>query len=244
MFRIATLTLLALLIALSARAQSGVNLYVGDCSAGTSTHVVTNACTKNTGSFALVVSVVLPHDLPQFIGTTVHLGVATAAASLPDWWKLDGCRAGALVGLADATISPSCTTIWDAQAPATVETYARRDAGTCPNQIALLSSATLASPIALAGDGATELGVTKIVITKDHSTDVGACAGCSTGGMIVLSQIELRQADGSVLVLSNPIMNNSVTYNTGYPPYYYPGGGCFETPTRNRTWGEVKALYR
>jgi hypothetical protein len=66
----------------------------------------------------------------------------------------------------------------------------------------------------------------------------GACAGCSTGACIVLNSVELVRLPGAIggnVTLTTPGSNFAT---------WQAGAACVTVPVRNRTWGQVKALYR
>jgi hypothetical protein len=79
-------------------------------------------------------------------------------------------------------------------------------------------------------------------ITIDHAKTVGtgACAGCSGSVCLVLNHF----------VVATPIPGNNMNLFGGTTPgsdmAHWQGSGadCLLVPVKNKTWGEVKALYR
>jgi hypothetical protein len=228
-------------LAPAARAQSGVNLYVGDCSAGSTQAFVANTCASNTGTaMALVGSVMLPATtVTQFVGAVSTIDVLSAAATLPDWWHGDACRSSAFTATGDAFVSPSCPTLWDGHV-APLSAIGFVPAGS-PNRIRIQIATAIPSEQAfdLVGGDGNEYGVFRLTVSKVKTTGDGACAGCVTGACLVLQEVNLQalgQDPNAVLRITNPLQNNFVFYNSGSPSCY--------TPTRNRTWGALKSLYR
>lgn len=234
------LVLAASLLASAAFAQSGIILRVGDCAAGSNVQSVVNDCSLNTGNaLDLVVSCVVPMPFPDFVGAIGYLNVLPSDATVPDWWRLDGsgCRASAFTSVGDATVSPSCSTVWDPFSGMLSAHAAQLLYGY--NNVLRMSFAT-AMPAAgtLEGDGVTEYGVFRIQVSRARSNGATACAGCGVHAQLVLAEVQFQNTTGmgtmhiTVPAHEDPA-NLVVTYDGQYP-----------TPTANRTWGAIKALYR
>ena len=85
----------------------------------------------------------------------------------------------------------------------------------------------------------------KCNINNAKSTGLGACAGCSDEACIVLNQITVNQPspDPPQTPITNPANNAYAiwqAWTTADPNNQCPA----VTPTRNQTWGSIKALYR
>ncbi len=248
MKKVATITLALMLTSasLALAFTGGLNLYVGDCGAGpSSTSSITNACTSNGGSFSLYGSVIVPSALPLFVASGQILDIQTSQGALPSWWDFAVCRAGAIAGnfggAAGGLGNGACggATIWDGQAAPTGFTGVQPGVNGAA-RMRINSGAAVGASFSLGADGTTELGVINYQIFKTSSTG-STCPGCSFGACLVLNEINLQQSDNTVTVITNAIGSNHVTYNgtdAGTP--VCPDG----VPTRNRTWGAVKALYR
>ena len=92
-------------------------------------------------------------------------------------------------------------------------------------------------------DLGTEYYAFKATVTRTKSTGTGSCAGCLAPACIVLNEIQLFQplTLGFDPQIFNPRDRNFATWQNpaGGPP------GCpGTTPTQNKTWGQVKSLYR
>ena len=241
MKKIAALTI-GLLLTASAAMAAGVNLYVGDCSGGSSVNSYTNACNKNTGTpMVLVASVILDAPDPDFIGAATIIDLQSSAASLPAWWAADGtgCRSGAVTSLTDPTVSPSCATLWDGRSDI-LPVFAMQPQVGGPNRVRFNSGTAITSSIVIPGDGSTEFGVLKLSISNAKTVGTGGCAGCSTGACIVLNEINLQPMSTTTpwTRVTAPAQNNFVTFQAGAPTC------AGSTPTSNHSWGSLKALYR
>lgn len=234
------LVLAASLLASAAFAQSGIILRVGDCAAGSNVQSVVNDCSLNTGNaLDLVVSCVVPMQFDNFVAAMSVIDVQTASATLPDWWRMDagGCRAGAFTVEGDAAVSPSCPTIWDSFSGMISAGYEQIGVLGSNNGRFVVATA-IPAPGTLPGDGTTEYGVARIRIQRVHSTGPGACAGCDVHGQVTLREVQFQNTTNTgTMHITVPAhedpANLVVTYDGQYP-----------TPTANRTWGAIKALYR
>ena len=233
-----------LLLTPAAGSACGVNLLLDDCGAGTSLNAATSTCASNTGPAMTLVGSILPPAgvIPQWAAMGMSIDIVTSSATLPDWWRLDTghCRAGAIAFAGDATVSPSCPTLWDGRLPLSVFTVQPGVWGA--NRLRLNGGVALGDSVRdLVCDGVTELGAFRVTIMNAHTAGTGACAGCDVAACLVLQEINLQTLTGdfsSWVRMSQPLKSNYVTWQTGYP-------ACpAATPTQNRSWGAVKAQYR
>lgn len=237
-------TLTAAMLALSATfafAAGGLNLHFGGCAADGGASSSTFACNTNSGSEVLFASVVLPADMPLFLGTTALIDVTVEAPTLPDWWQtaVGQCRANAIgMSFDPLTLGTACDAIWGTTPNLAV--FQLQQYLHAPNMVRLNGGAAVQAgqELALVADGTTELNVARVVITHAKSTGVGACTGCEVGACIVLQECYLQQPAGNPLYRLTTPISNVVTFNGASPLC------AGATPTQNRTWGAVKGLYR
>jgi hypothetical protein len=248
MKKILTLTA-ALLVCASMASAGNLNLYTDDCSAGGTTGFV-NPCSGNTDAKAGIIlagSVVLASPLASFNVAQISLDVQGAGGVLPAWWMLDGtgCRAGSYTLAFDQNVTPSCpTTLWNVdcaanQCPIAIAQWTQNL--NSPGSINLSAYAAIGTPRAFPA-GSTEIGVFSLLIKGLKTTGAGLCAGCTSPVGIALQRVDLLQANATdpTVTLSNdhsPTTTACVSMNNSGPC-----NGV--TPTRNATWGSVKALYR
>lgn len=237
-------TLTAALLAFGASmafAAGGISLRYGGCAADGGTSAAVFACDVTTGQEVLYASVVLPANMPRFLGTSALVDVTVEAPTLPDWWLTAAgqCRANAISMSFDATVlATACADIWGGTPNLAVFQLQQGLHG--PNTVRLNGGAAVQAgqEIALVADDVTELNVARVVINHSKTTGAGACAGCQAGVCIVLQECYLQQPAGLPLYrLSTPI-SNVVTFNNGA----LDCAGA--TPTQNKTWGAVKGMYR
>jgi hypothetical protein len=243
-----TLILCGLLLAVSAPSAmaAGVNLNWTDCmGAGPVTNVVF-ACNANTGASTLIGSYNPPAHIDSVCGADVVVDLVSTSPTLPLWWNIQtgGCRAGALSRSFDFTSGPfTCIDHWSGNVALASGGYTI----TGPNTARVLMSGAVASvncdgPADTGVDPGNEYYAFKMTLSRAKTVGTGACAGCSDGVSLVLNEIKLyspsRGTQDVTYSLVSPDLQNCVSWNNGAP------NGCQATPTRNRTWGAVKTLYR
>lgn len=237
-------TLTALLLAFgasSAFAAGGLFLHFGGCTLDGGTSSSSFACDVNTGADVLMVSVIAPGDMPQFLGTTALVDVFVDAPTLPDWWLTAAgqCRQNAVsVSYDPVFLATNCPDVW--QGTPNLSVFQAQQYLHGPNMVRLNSGAAVQAgqEVSVVADGVTELNVCRISISHTKSTGAGACAGCSIGACIVLQECYMQQPTGMPLYRLTTPISNVVSYNNG-------SLNCAgATPTKNRTWGAVKGLYR
>jgi len=226
----------------SARAAGGINLSWNDCGV-TGTLQKTFACSGCTLTGAIMVaSAETCSEMPQLNGEESFLDVETNQAALSPWWHMEvgGCRGPTSISVSlDFTGGPfTCLDPWSGQASGGM-TYTAGYGGANRARIHTVG----AIPDSAGITGIDEYYFFKLTLLAQKSTGNGSCAGCTDGACIVLNSIKLTQqagAPGGDLTLANPLIRNYVTWQLGGASIGCPGA----TPTRDRTWGSVKALYR
>ena len=226
------------LLAGSASAQ-GINLALNDCGVNGATDAPAN-CTTNTGlAMAMVGSAVAPAGVDRMVACEGYIDAVTSGAFLTNWWQLDACRLSALTFNFDFTGGPfSCNDFWGGLATGGGGIAPSHPA---PNRFRIyLVCATVAeNPI----EPGIEHYLFKVNILRAKSVGTGSCPGCNDAACLVLNRLVLNQPDkaiGGDAVLTMPMHANFVTYNSGTVEFGCPGA----TPAQNRSWGQVKGLYR
>ena len=236
-------TLTAALLALSATmalAQGGLNLFSNGCSADVgASSSATFACDVNTGSNQLYASVIVPADMPMFTGTTAIIDVTVGAPALPSWWQVQpgGCRANAFsLSFDPANVATTgCNDIWAGSTNTPIQQVQVGLHG--PNTLRLIGGAALTagSEIPIVADGS-ELNVARVTISHINTL---SCSGCDTPVCLTLSECYLQQPGLLPQYRVTTPISNTVSFNNS---------GQLDcvgaTPAKNRTWGQVKSLYR
>jgi hypothetical protein len=247
--RVALVVGLALGMAGTASAQytliNGVNLSWTECGAGGAVDQ-TFACGVNTGSNQAVASFIAPANAVNVVGggTVVDL-VTVGVATLEPWWQTyaGGCRAnGTSINYDEAAFGATCADMWQGGASAGIPVSSTQlnGSGRGANTLRIRSGLALTAGVALNADEETFL----FYLNVSHSKTVGTglCTGCLTPVCIVLNEIALDQpaANGQNWKISGAPLG-------GRDYVTWQGAGqvdCAIVPTHNRTWGQIKGLYR
>lgn len=235
-----TLLLCGALLAISATVASaaGLNLKYNDCGAdGISNKTFT--CASNSGTNALVASVVAPQALSRFVGIDVVMDLQTAGPALPAWWDLRGgvgCRPNALSMSTDFSGTPSgganCEDIFLGGGGGGIGAYNVGFGG--PNRARIVAFWAVPDERPLSTN---ETYMFRMVFNNTNTT---VCGGCLEPACIVLNLIRLAQPAGAGdFEVTNAAEAQHVTWQGG------TGIACPGTvPAKNATWGQVKSLYR
>jgi len=203
-----------------------------DAAAAGDQHFVCN--TNDRGSpFRLVASVV-PDQSISAIEAVETILLVNYAGQLPNWWSIDvgGCRIGSITQEAPLAASAG---------------------GTCGSWLASGLSIGFLSPslesqgLVITAEWDNPGGVTSSVtagqryvanlfdIDQQHTVALApgdvACAGCATPAELSLMSVRFIRASTSIEYTA-PSGSKTVTWQGP------------SVPTTNRTWGEIKALYR
>jgi hypothetical protein len=235
---------LALLLAASTAGAGTLNLRWNACFGDGGVANRNFACDTNSGSQSLVGSFVLPYDVSFVIGNDIVVDVGTAGATLPAWWDFKNagtCRQTSLsANLVVPATAVQCTNWTDGSAVILLVSYTEGTFG--PNSARIrIASAMPRTGVDLFAN--TEFFSFSLLI--NNLKTVGACAGCSLGACINLRALDVKRAtspNDDVHLFPSNVSDGLVTWQGGSG--VITGNGCpAATPTRNRTWGEVKAIY-
>jgi hypothetical protein len=232
-----------------ASAAPGVNLRWNACLGDGGAINRNFACDTNSGANLLEGSFELGADLNNVNGAEIVLDLASAGATLPDWWRftnLGVCRQNALsiqahdgAGCPDWALGQASMNIAAYQAPSQFGPNAAR--------LLLVNAVNFdALQNLLAGR---EYAVFQLTIDDTKTVGTPSCAGCLTPVCLVFSKLQVTRSNNAFAPpLTGPTNGTDSFYATwqgGAGVATYLGQGCPQaTPTRNATWGSVKALYR
>jgi hypothetical protein len=224
-----------LLLALAAPAwPGGINATWNVCSSGPAMR--TFACNSNVGTNDIVASFDPPQSLPDVTGAIGVIDLCLGGVNLAPWWQLGngGCRLGALNAVAlDVSGQPNCADVWQGQASAStsyIVGYSGWDSAR------ILVFVGMGNQFAQPVEPGTEYHAFTVRIRNDDT--VGGCAGCNYPACIVLNEIRLTTANSGDYVITNPLMSNYIQWQA------YVQNCPFVVPVQNRTWGQVKTMYR
>jgi hypothetical protein len=247
--RFALVVVLVSSFAVNAFAQAtGVNLSWTDCGT-TGTANVSTACASNAGANSIIASFIPPGGIAQYVGLSAVVDITSQSGLIPSWWDMTstGCRPTGMSVSFDFTSGPfTCTDIFSGQAlgayqftqPFDSTNFGTSATAPAVNHARLRIAGAMATGAPL--DSSMQYYGFKITLSNKQSVGVGNCAGCSTPMCIVLNSIELGQP-GSLpsTVLTGPPAggNDQITFQGA-------GANCSAVPTRSKTWGQIKSLYR
>jgi hypothetical protein len=232
---------------------AGFNLGWNDCPSGpTYTLAETFACDTNVGIHTMVASFVAPAGIHQMSANEIVIDMQTGGAALAPWWTMatGQCRpASSLAGNFDFTAGPfTCYDYWQGGAIGGLQWSVFN-----PPAQGNLNRCRIKGVFALpAGDEritsipeGLEVYSFKCNVNSAKTTGLGACTGCSDEACIVLNVITINQPapDPPQVRLTSPAVSQYVIWQGWSTPD--PHNACpAVTPTRNHTWGSIKALYR
>jgi hypothetical protein len=228
----------AMLVLAASPARAGVNLFWENCGSEGGIVLETFACDINTGAHTLVASFVSEADFPQLVGFEAVVDLCSMGNPFPDWWQFqaDGsCRQSALTASADFSNSPglNCHDLWGGGGGPTLLSYVVSP-GSWNKARAVVTYFPLQLSDIMAG---TEYYGFKLRVANTNTIGTDACTGCTIPICFVLNQIRLISSN-STTDLTSPDMNYAAHWQQTVP-------GCpFIVPAANRTWGQVKSLYR
>jgi len=243
------ITVAWLALAASVASAGGISLAWNDClGAGGATNR-TFACDTNVGSNDLYVSFDPSVDLPDVNGTWVTIDVFTDGylGALPSWWQfknIGSCRRNEISAApTHETMPGSCGDLWGGHAEASIAGYFVTAVmpSMPPYWAYILATVSVLGPSlnAVAVHPGTEYTALVVRINNVKTAGLGACAGCQQQICLALREVLLTTNNSSEFHMRNPI------------PYACPAApGTFvtwqgsSTPTLNRTWGQLKSLYR
>lgn len=235
--------LLAALALPAAAHAAGVNLEWDACGAGATSNKVF-ACDTNAGADTLHCSFVAPAGITHLTAIELVVDLLIASNDIPDWWQLFNagtCRRAAVAidtnapGGAEAT----CADPWNGLGSARLGAY-----WTTPAIRSGLSKARLVGvgfmPLGASAELETdrEYHAFRVVLSHGSTTGAGACNGCNVPVCLALGLKLVQPVGVGDYYLGNPNRNNTVTWQGGSF-----AGGC-TVATRNRTWGQIKSIWR
>ena len=243
------LAILAAILAVAAmpspaRGQA-INLSWDDCGANGAA-LRAFACDTNLGVNTLVGSFVPGAFVDSMTAMQAVIDVQVQGLNLPDWWGLRAgfCRPASLLSSFDFTSGPlHCSDYWQGGAVGA----ARATPAGNRLRIEVVAALPLNDSRVADLDDNTEVYAFKVSITNAKSTGDGACTGCDVGACIALNHIgvgTITEGQPLTFFLALPGNRSHVTWQC---PGLVTTVGCLldcTTPARDRTWGQVKQLYR
>jgi len=174
----------------------------------------------------------------------VDIQVGNPGAPLPDYWAFGsgGCREGGLSTPTVAVNGTGCTNPYTIVPldPGGQSDFSSLQANAATGRIVyraqhVRNTTQVDLPVPAVGAATGGYTANNLALASQPGFDV--CGDCLAPACVVLNEIQYFSLTETRVVVASELRNN-VTWNGGNPSC--PGS----TPTRNATWGQVKALYR
>jgi hypothetical protein len=240
------------LTATAALAQ-GLNFSWGpECASDVLVTNKTFACNVNTGTNQMVASFKpsASHELFLALDAVID-GQASTGTVIPDWWQFKNAGACRILSMTVTAVGTgtavNCIDAWSGASP-TIDYYGDPVwNGVVPVPVvagkrARMKIGVSTTPLAASAvDAGSELYAFTVNINNKNTMGTLICAGCSVPMAWVFNSIVPGYMDAGILsseVISAPILNRCITWQGAVSTE------CDATPTQNKTWGQVKSLYR
>lgn len=230
-----------------AAAAEGLYLTWDDCFQGaTATSNRGFDCLSNVGANELYCAFTMPQAADKVVAVEIVIDIQHANATLPDWWRLDvgGCRQGSVSAAVDFPGKTACLNMWQGTpAIAGVQGYIPAEPRGALSQARIKVAASVLPQDALTLDGSSMYYAARIIINNARTVGTPSCAGCDQPACLVLNSILIGRLPGSPggnYFLQTPGAGdaNWARWQGG------AGANCAAVPVLNRTWGQIKSLYR
>lgn len=246
---LAALTLAAAVgtTARDAAAVPGINLSWDVCTGDGGVANKNFNCAVNNGLNTAVGSYIAPAGVDTLAGNDIVVDLISATNPLPAWWAFKNtgtCRATALSVDFDLSGVVTCSDYWAGQAQGGLAAYfigqgPAADPWVNPQRARVIIAGAVAASSQGAITADLEYGSFRMKISNAKTIGTGSCAGCVDPVCIVLNEIRLSRPGGTRAVpIVTPDVRNQITWQGG------AGANCAVVPVKNRTWGQIKSLYR
>jgi hypothetical protein len=243
----------AMLFVASSALAGGVNLAWNNCASEGGVANRTSTCLSNSGTNAVVGSFVPGTDQAACTGIeiVVDIIVGDGVSTIPAWWDMTpgtGCRAGSVV--MNGTVNPANSVCNDwaggAGAGGLAAYSGAYPAGGAIDPANLPAHRRIIGGIAVALANAADITTGSeyfafnCLINNAKTVGTGSCAGCSTAACIVLNSINVATND---INIHEFLSGGAAGAGSDMATWQGAGPSCALVPTKNATWGQVKALY-
>lgn len=228
----------------------GVNLRWDSCHGDGGAQNRNFACDTNSGVDVLVGSIATTSNITNVSGLTFAVELASASAGLPAWWGFKNVGTCRQISLTMSVALPpgaaNCLDWTNGLSSSGIGVYQVGIHGANTARIVAVSAVPNGSATTfVAGQ---EYLAFRYQINHAKTVGTGSCAGCSTPVCLrFLNAVLARYPDEDLWTYgpTNQTDSDYATWQGGGVPVTPGGSGCpAATPTRKRTWGAVKSLYR
>jgi hypothetical protein len=226
----------------SAFAGQGLNFAWNDCGAA-GDHLKAFACNSNVGIDNLYCSYqtdAAPHGAS---GVNFIVDLQSESTTLPAWWEVGSqivdpplCRRLSLGANADFVNGPfTCYDPFQGTAVGGISSYRIGYGG--DNRARIVGSFAVPSTDPAPLEEGVEVFAFRLLISHGKTVGTSGCTGCEVPVCLVVTQLVVKFGSGLPdRVISGPLLSDFVMW--------HDSPQLCTTPTRNRTWGAIKSLYR
>jgi len=242
----------------------GINIRWNDCFSDGGDQNKSFACDTNAGSELAVLSLQLDTPMSQVSGVEIRITFKAAAGQVPAWWEFleaQSCRRLGLSYVTSPQLAGGNCPDWGLgfQAGAFVG-YHPGEGG--PETAVGHIVAAVPQQTLMTLDPGIEYTVGALRLNHTQSAGAGSCAGCDVPMCILFSALKVTTSNppaadrlftqgangesSQIIHWQNGRLANLVNHCTS-PIDCVTAFDCINTsstPTRQSTWGAVKALYR
>jgi hypothetical protein len=247
---------LALILSATSVRAAGLNLAWDKCLSEGGAVAKTFSCASNTGYADIIGSFIPSQPHPRFVAFEVKLDVQSQTRTLPAWWQLfnnGSCRESAFELVFNFRDLPksSCEDPFEATAYGGVGCYAIAGLPQPPNFQAGPNTARMVMGAALMYSNdlsaGTEYYAFRLRLQYESSSGGGACEGCNTPVCLTLSEVVVydespdppagqKSYPPAPEIISQQSQNSRISWQDN-------GTNC-QSAVKNKTWGQLKSLYR
>jgi len=180
--------------------------------------------------------------ISNFIGIQGQADLQSALPAMSPFWAFEagGCNEAAF-GPSNARggTAPTCNipTQWGTSGGSATPVYQYTRQG-APDRALFQFAIARTTAVASMAAGSNQYAFTLNIDASDGAGGPPTCAGCGDGVAIVLNEVDIASTTNPIQVETAPgLRSNCATANGAT-------GVCAATPTRNKSWGSVKSLYR
>lgn len=231
----------AMLLMASSAMATGLNMTWNACATDGGANNKTGACTSNLGNAGTLVGTFnIPTDVVGATGIELVVDFIANDATLPPWWSA-ACRTPFTM---NPTISGSAVNCFDWSSGtalggigSVIPNYAYG-----PNTARVIAGFAVPPPgvdVTAIPAGSGEYFAFNIILSNAKSTGTGSCAGCATQVCLVFNNMKMVAG----LDTAHNI-GDAEAPGSNVATWQGVGANCAAVPTRNKTWTQVKALYR
>jgi len=233
-------TIFAMTVAASAVHAGNTTLKWNACQGDGGVSDIVFPCAAGPGGGASMYFTFTPTiSKPDFAAIDFYMDLGADAPLTPDFWAFttvlgNFCNPG--LELRKSRPVPQCASVadpWDAATHAIIG-YGGQFGGN-PNRGRIIGSIYREVDNTIALAAGTEYFGYELRILADAAVESGgACSGCTTPMVIVAAGVTVGSLSGTYQLYE--VDNTCITTSGGID--------CYAVPTRNHTWGQLKALYR